>query len=98
MRHVDTVPETFPVFMTATPETTAPAPVSPYDGGLTIEAIEVVPLVVPLAQEYRGSYYRMVNRSTVLVRVRTREGIVGEAYAGDEDSTLAEICSVVVNE
>ena len=35
---------------------------------------------VPLAKEYRGSYYRMNNRATVITRVVTREGIVGEAY------------------
>src|SRR5206468_757183 len=37
------------------------------DGGaLTIETIEVTPIVVPLEKEYRGSYYRMNNRATVL--------------------------------
>ena len=67
-------------------------------GALTIEAIEVTPIVVPLVQEYRGSYYRMNNRATVITRVITSEGIVGEAYAGDEDSTLGDICGVVNNE
>src|SRR6202142_1065038 len=66
--------------------------------GLQIEAIEVVPIVVPLAQEYRGSYYGMRNRATVLTRVVTRDGIVGEAYAGDEDATLLEIVSVIHKE
>ena len=61
------------------------------EGRSTIESIEVTPIVVPLAQEYRGSYYRMRNRATVITRVVTSEGIVGEAYAGDEDSTLADI-------
>lgn len=79
---------------------TAPpvTPPLPYSGPLTIEAIEVTPIVVPLAQEYRGSYYRMTNRSTVLVRVITQEGIIGEAYAGDEDATLADIVAVITNE
>ena len=74
------------------------APPSPTGGPLTIESIEVTPIVVPLAQEYRGSYYRMRNRATVITRVVTREGIVGEAYAGDEDSTLPDIVAVVTNE
>jgi hypothetical protein len=65
---------------------------------LTIEAVEVTPIVVPLAQEYRGSYYHMTNRTTVVTRVVTREGVVGEAYAGDEDSTLLEIAAVVTDE
>ena len=73
---------------------------SPASGAdaLTIEAIEVTPIVVPLAQEYRGSYYRMSNRATVVTRVLTREGVVGEAYAGDEDSTLLEIAAVITGE
>jgi D-galactarolactone cycloisomerase len=83
----------------ATPtETEPPVPAVPGNGALTIEAIEVTPIVVPLDREYRGSYYRMTNRSTVLTRVITREGIVGEAYAGDEDATLREIVSVVTDE
>jgi D-galactarolactone cycloisomerase len=65
---------------------------------LLIEAIEVTPIVVPLAQEYRGSYYGMRNRATVITRVVTRDGIVGEAYAGDEDATLLEIVSVIGKE
>ena len=65
---------------------------------LAIEAIEATAVVVPLEQEYRGSYYRMQNRSTVVTRVVTREGIVGEAYAGDEDATLAEIAAVIERE
>jgi D-galactarolactone cycloisomerase len=82
---------------TTSPETPA-APPAPTAGPLTIETIEVTPIVVPLAQEYRGSYYRMRNRATVITRVVTREGIVGEAYAGDEDSTLGDIAAVVTDE
>ncbi len=80
-----------------TPETSSTTP-SLNGGGLTIERIEVTPIVVPLAREYRGSYYRMTNRATVLTRVVTREGIVGEAYAGDEDTTLPAIAAVVTDE
>ncbi len=38
---------------------------------LTIREIELIPVVVPLAHEYRGSYYRMTNRATVITRVHT---------------------------
>ena len=65
---------------------------------LTIAAIEVTPIVVPLVQEYRGNHYAMRNRATVLTRVVTKEGVVGEAYAGDEDSTFADIVGVIRNE
>jgi L-alanine-DL-glutamate epimerase-like enolase superfamily enzyme len=77
--------------------TPAPPPI-PFTGSLTIETVEVIPVIIPLAQEYRGSYYRMRNRATVVTRVTTREGIVGEAYAADEDATLADIVGVISDE
>src|SRR5262249_13950230 len=40
----------------------------------------------------------MRNRATIVTKVVTREGIVGEAYAGDEDATLGEIAAVITNE
>jgi L-alanine-DL-glutamate epimerase-like enolase superfamily enzyme len=83
--------------LTTSPETASSVPSLDGDA-LTIEAIDATAVVVPLEQEYRGSYYRMHNRSTVVTRVVTREGIVGEAYAGDEDATLAEIAAVIRDE
>src|SRR3954452_4368534 len=62
---------------------------------LTITGFDVVPILVPLAREFRGSHYRMTNRATVIVRVHTAEGIVREAYAGDEDKTLHELVDVI---
>jgi L-alanine-DL-glutamate epimerase-like enolase superfamily enzyme len=64
-------------------------------GQLTIERIETVPIRVPLARTYRGSGYFMTHRSTVVTRVHTREGVVGEAYAGDEDATLGQIDRII---
>jgi D-galactarolactone cycloisomerase len=66
--------------------------------GLTIREIELIPIVAPLAQEYRGSYYRMTNRATVITRVHTSEGITGVAYAADEDKTLPDIARVIRDE
>ena len=40
----------------------------------------------------------MTHRSTVIVRVRTEQGLVGEAYAGDEDAALFEIERIVTDE
>ncbi len=65
---------------------------------LTIRAIEIVPIRAPLAREFRGSYYRMTHRATLIVRLLTEEGIVGEAYVGDEDATAKEIEAVVRHE
>jgi D-galactarolactone cycloisomerase len=66
--------------------------------GLTIESIETVPLIVPLAQEFRGSYYRMTHRATLIIRIQTAAGVVGEAYVGDEDKSLLEIEAIVQRE
>jgi D-galactarolactone cycloisomerase len=65
---------------------------------LTIRQIEVIPIVVPLNTTYRGSYYRMVNRATVVVRLLTDEGVVGVAYAADEDTTIQTIAKVIRDE
>lgn len=65
---------------------------------LTIDRIETVPIRVPLGRIYRGSYYQMSHRSTIITRVYTREGVVGEAYAGDEDDGLFEIERIIRDE
>ena len=65
---------------------------------LHIEAIEVTPVLVPLDREYRGSYYRMTHRATIITRVHTAEGITGVSYAADEDKTLGDIAFVITRE
>ena len=65
---------------------------------LTIRRIETIPIRVPLAACYRGSGYHMTHRSTIVTRILTDEGIVGEAYAGDEDAALAEIDRIIRDE
>ena len=52
---------------------------------LTIRAIQALPLVAPLRRVFRGSNYQMTKRCTVITRVLTAEGIVGESYNGDEE-------------
>ena len=65
---------------------------------LRIERIETVPVRVPLDRVYKGSHYQMTHRSTIITRVHTAGGIVGEAYAGDEDAGLAEIDGIIHKE
>jgi len=65
---------------------------------LTICSVETVALRVPLARTFHGSHYRMTHRSTIVTRIRTEEGIVGEAYAGDEDAGLLEIERIIADE
>ena len=65
---------------------------------LTITRIETEAIRVPLARTYRGSHYKMTHRSTVITRIHTASGLVGEAYAGDEDASLLEIESIIQEE
>ncbi|MFI0424076.1 mandelate racemase/muconate lactonizing enzyme family protein [Spongiactinospora sp. 9N601] len=65
---------------------------------LRISRIETVLVRARLPREFRGSFYRMANRATMITRVHTADGIVGEAYTGDEDTTLAEIEAIVHRE
>jgi L-alanine-DL-glutamate epimerase-like enolase superfamily enzyme len=65
---------------------------------LRITAIETIPVRAPLAREFRGSYYRMTHRATLVVRLHTEDGIVGEAYVGDEDATARQIDAVLREE
>ena len=60
--------------------------------------IETVAMRVPLDRVYKGSHYRMTHRSTIITRVHTASGIIGEAYAGDEDAGLEEIDGIIRNE
>src|SRR4051794_11311778 len=64
----------------------------------TIASIETTPIRAPLNRIYQGSHYRMTHRSTVIVRITTEDGLVGEAYAGDEDETLGVIDRIVREE
>jgi D-galactarolactone cycloisomerase len=65
---------------------------------LTIERIECIPLSMPLARIFRGSNYFMTHRCTIITRLYTREGIVGECYNGDEFETQAEVIGIVEKE
>jgi L-alanine-DL-glutamate epimerase-like enolase superfamily enzyme len=62
---------------------------------LTIAEIETIAIRVPLDQTYKGSKYKMTHRSTIVTRIHTEEGVVGEAYAGDEDAGLLEIDEII---
>jgi D-galactarolactone cycloisomerase len=68
---------------------------SPQDAGPVITKLETIPIRAPLEREFRGSYYRMTNRATLIVRLHSDAGVVGEAYVGDEDETLLDIQAVV---
>jgi L-alanine-DL-glutamate epimerase-like enolase superfamily enzyme len=62
---------------------------------MQITRIEVIPLARKLQDAFEGGTYRIVNRNTLVTRVHTDAGIVGEAFGGDEDMWQAEVVSVI---
>ena len=65
---------------------------------LRIESVEVIALRVPLVREFRGSHYSMKERCTLITRIFTREGVVGESYNGDEPETQRAVARVITDE
>ena len=76
----------------------SPAAAPAADSAARITSIETVPVRAPLPREFRGSFYRMTHRATLVVRVHTDAGVIGEAYVGDEDATAREIDAVLREE
>ncbi len=68
------------------------------DAGLVIERVETVALRVPLKKRYSGSAYSMVNRCTIITRLYTRDGVVGEVYTGDTDAEQDVIVRIIHEE
>lgn len=66
--------------------------------GLKIERIEFTPVRVPLARRFKGSYYSMTSRCTIVTRVYASGGLVGEAYNGDTDAEQPVIVGILENE
>jgi L-alanine-DL-glutamate epimerase-like enolase superfamily enzyme len=48
-----------------------------------IESVEAVPIEIPLRRNFGGSTYAVLKRSTIVTRLRTDDGLVGEVYNGD---------------
>jgi len=65
---------------------------------LTIERVEAIGVRVPLARRFSGSHYSMTNRCTIITRVYTAGGVVGEAFNGDTDAEQATILGILTDE
>src|SRR5262245_33303991 len=62
---------------------------------MKITKVEVIPLVRRLEEEFSGGTYRIVNRNTLVTRVHTDQGIIGQAFGGDEDQRQNEVVMVI---
>lgn len=65
---------------------------------MRIESVETIALRAPLKRVFRGSHYQMTHRCTIITRIRTSEGVVGECYNGDEDESQATIQRIIEEE
>jgi len=59
-----------------------------------VESIETIPVKVPLEQLYKGSYYKMRNRCTIITKIRASSGVVGWAYNNDSVEEQSHILAV----
>ena len=62
---------------------------------MKITNIEVIPLACRLEEEFSGGTYKITNRNTLVTRVYTDSGIVGEAFGGDEDRWQEQVVSLI---
>jgi D-arabinonate dehydratase len=62
---------------------------------MKIERIEIIPLERNLDREFVGGTYKIVSRNTIVTRVYTDAGVVGEAFGGDEDRLQAPVVNLV---
>lgn len=65
---------------------------------LVIERIETIPIRVPLDHVYAGSHYSMRNRCTIITRVYTSGGLIGECYNGDSDAEQGDVLKILWDE
>lgn len=63
-----------------------------------ITRIETIAVRVPLDRVYRGSYYSMRNRCTIITRVHTADGAVGESFNGDADEEQRQVLRIISDE
>jgi D-galactarolactone cycloisomerase len=68
------------------------------DSPHVVDRVETIAMRTELPRTFSGSHYRMTHRATLLTRIHTTTGIVGEAYVGDEDEGLAAIKAIVDHE
>lgn len=65
---------------------------------LIIERIETLAVRAPLVRRFEGSGYSMVNRSTIVTRMFTADGLVAEVYNGDTDEEQPLILDIIHKE
>ncbi|CAN5461293.1 hypothetical protein BH24CHL9_BH24CHL9_10600 [soil metagenome] len=65
---------------------------------LRIERVETIALRAPLARRFVGSAYSMTNRTTIITRLSTADGVVSDVYNGDTDAEQAIVLDIIHKE
>jgi L-alanine-DL-glutamate epimerase-like enolase superfamily enzyme len=65
------------------------------EGEHTIVDLTAIAMVAPLNAEFRGSHYHIMQRGTIIIQLHGSDGVIGEAYLGDEDTGLEEILRII---
>lgn len=65
---------------------------------MRIDQAEVIPIEVPLTRTFYGGTYSMNRRCTLLLRLRTSDGLQGQIYIGDERDQQAVVCRLLQQE
>ena len=84
--------------MTLSPEGAAVVRPALDRSSLIIDRIETLALRAPLARRFSGSAYSMTNRTTIITRLHTRDGLVSEIYNGDTDDEQALVVGIIHTE
>lgn len=58
---------------------------------MKITQVEIIPLERKLQQVFEGGTYRIANRNTIVTRIYTDEGLIGETFGGDEDGAQDKV-------
>src|SRR5688572_1869405 len=72
----------------------SPPPVAEL-GRMKIESLEAIPIEIPLRRNFGGSTYAVLKRSTIVTRLRTDSGLVGEVYNGDNRDHGPELVRLI---
>ena len=62
---------------------------------MKIQSVEAIAVDIPLKQNFGGSTYSVLKRSTVITRMRTDEGLASEIYNGDNREHGREIVRLI---
>ena len=65
---------------------------------MRFHSVEAIAIEIPLARNFGGSTYAVLKRSTVVTRLRTDEGLVGEVYNGDNREHGRELVRLIHEE